>query len=76
MDVGTGRISPMELLTTEEKKSGKFMELTAVQEKELRPLEPSKRVSHLRNMLCECGSGMKFKKCCLSKVEAFQAAAR
>jgi len=36
---------------------------------DLRPLGSEKRKNYMRNKLCICNSGKKFKKCCWSKYE-------
>ena len=42
----------------------KLMSLTEEEYKQLSPLTKKKRKNRMRNHLCPCGSGKKFKKCC------------
>ena len=47
---------------------GKMIPLTEKQDKILTPMNAAERKGWMRNQLCICGSGKKFKRCCWSKL--------
>lgn len=68
MDMETGKIyfSTEEELEELEKKLGrKLVPLKGSEAKEFEHLSKQARKNKMRNQPCPCGSGKKFKKCCL-----------
>lgn len=60
-------------LSAESKKTEQLVQrlvpITADDERALRPMNIERRKNWMRNRVCVCGSGKKFKKCCWGKYE-------
>ena len=66
MNPDTGQIHKISAEDSDDMKK-RLIPLTCEQEQTLRPMSPTERKGHMRNLPCECGSGKKFKKCCWDK---------
>ncbi|GAL29697.1 hypothetical protein JCM19239_6045 [Vibrio variabilis] len=76
MDCSTGRLIQFEgtdqereeqLKKIEQAARHQMLSLNEEEVKELKPLAGYKRKGRVRNWLCRCGSGLKFKLCCWDK---------
>lgn len=68
MDCRSGEIHNFEDIKKDRPKELKhFVPLSDELAKELEPLGGRQRKNYMRNKLCVCGSGKKFKRCCWNK---------